>query len=362
MTVCTQRSYKTGRKQEACSGISRQNNSGAWKNVRIQNNPTLNATCTAPGGVPGKRRDELIKTPTVCENIFRELMNIPTKKLKNGFEIPVLALGTWQMGGRFEREKNYDDSKDIEAIQKAYSLGMSRFDTAELYAEGYSEEILGKALKDKERESIFITTKVKGDNLKHDEVLHAAEVSLKRLDMDYIDLYLVHWPDPETPMKETFTALDELVEQGLIRNIGVSNFSAERLEKARKLTKNPIVLNQVHYNLIYREAALEGLLEYCQNNDVLLEAWRPTEKGTLAKPGFKLIDELCKKYDKTPAQIAINWLTSQKNVVTLFKTSDLSHLEENLGAVGWKLETKDMERLTKDYPHQEEFSNVVHLN
>jgi diketogulonate reductase-like aldo/keto reductase len=289
-------------------------------------------------------------------------MNIPTKKLNNGFEISVLGFGTWLMGGRMEKENNYDDSRDLEVIQKTIELGGYRFDTAEMYADGYSEEVLGKALKGYEREKLFVTSKVSPTNLKYDDVIFACKKSLARLQMDYLDLYLIHMPNPEIDITETMRAFDDLKEKGLIKNIGVCNFNVERLREAQSKTKNKIVLNQVHYNLIFREPELRGVIEYCQNNDIFIEAWRPVQYGSLAKKGITIVDELGKKYHKTPGQIALNWLISQKNVITLTKTSSLKHLEENLGAVDWIMENEDIELLRKDYPIQFDKSNTVPLN
>jgi diketogulonate reductase-like aldo/keto reductase len=288
-------------------------------------------------------------------------MNIPTKKLNNGFEMPVLGFGTWFMGGSFEREDNYDDSNDIEAILKTVESGGYRFDTAEMYAKGYSEEILGKALKKCDRSKLFITSKVSPANLSCDDVINSCKNSLARLQLDYLDLYLIHAPNPDISIEDTMKAFDCLKEQGLIKNIGVCNFNIERLKEAQSKTKNKIVLNQVHYNLIFREPALKGVIEYCQNNDIFIEAWRPIQQGGLTKKGIDIIDKLCEKYDKTPAQIAINWLISQDNVVTLTKTSNQKHLEEILGSVGWNMSSGDVKLLMDDYPIQLDRSNAVQL-
>jgi len=121
------------------------------------------------------------------------------------------------------------------------------------------------------------------------------------------------------------------------------------------------VTNQVHYNLIYREPEASGLLDYCQQNDVILTAWRPVQKGILAKNDADLVNKMGGKYVKTPAQIAINWLISQKNVVSLSKMSNPEHLKENLGAVGWSLEPKDIELLKNDFPGQQSVSDRVPL-
>ncbi|MCU0680375.1 MAG: aldo/keto reductase [Planctomycetes bacterium] len=288
-------------------------------------------------------------------------MNIPTKKLNNGFEIPVLGFGTWFMGGSFEKEVNYDESRDIEAIKKTFKLGGTRFDTAEMYAHGYSEEILGRALKEYNRSQLFITSKVMPINLNYDNVISSCKNSLARLQMDYLDLYLIHMPNPDISINETMKAFDHLKEEGLIKNIGVCNFNVERLKEAQSQTKNKIVLNQVHYNLLFREPALKGVIDYCQNNDIFIEAWRPIQQGSLAKKGIDIVDRLGKKYNKTPAQIAINWLISQKNVITLVKASDPKHLEENFGSIGWNMSEEDVKLLIKDYPIQLDRSNAVQL-
>jgi len=288
-------------------------------------------------------------------------MHIPTKKLNSGLEMPELGFGTWYMGGSFSREANYDEKADIAAIQKTIELGGYRFDTAEMYALGYSEEILGKALKNYDRTKLFITSKVIPEHLAYDDVIAACKKSLKRLSMDYLDLYLVHIPNPEIDIAETMRAFDYLKNQGLIKNIGVCNFNVERLKAAQAASKNKIVLNQVHYNLIFREPVLKGVLDYCREQDIFIEAWRPVQQGSLTKKGIVIVDRLCEKYGKTPAQIAINWLISQPGVITLVKASNLKHLEENFGAVGWNLSPEDIDLLNRDFPIQLDRSNAVQL-
>ena len=290
-------------------------------------------------------------------------MKIPLKKLKNGEGMPEFGIGTWHMGGDwYEYNKGYDATADVAALKKAIDLGVTHFDTAEGYGGGQSEEILGKAIKNYDRSELFIVSKVGADHFKHDDLIESCKTSLKNLKTDYLDIYLMHWYSENVALAETIGALDELVDQGLIKSIGVSNFGVKSLQQAQKLSKHPIVCNQVHYNLGSREPETHGLLEYCQQNDVLLSAWRPVGKGDLLKNPPEVVMDLCKKYNKTPAQIAINWLTSQDNVVTLVKTSSLVHLEENLGAVGWYLEPDDVELLRREYPDQNKYSDAVNLS
>jgi diketogulonate reductase-like aldo/keto reductase len=289
------------------------------------------------------------------------MFNIPIKTLNNGFSMPVFGLGTWQMGGRQERNPDNDDSADIKAIKMAIDNGITHIDTAEMYANGYSETLLGQVITGYNRKNLFIASKVYPDNLNYQDLINSAKNSLKRLNTPFLDLYMLHNPNPEIPIQETMKAMDFLIDQGLIRNIGISNFTKERMAEAQKFTKNKIVVNQVHYNLQYREPEKTGLLEYCQKNDVMLVAWRPIQKGLLLEEKNELVDEMCQKYNKTPAQIAINWLISQKNVVTLSKMGNPDHLMENLGALDWEMSPGDVKKLDKNYPNQQPVSNVVPL-
>ena len=288
-------------------------------------------------------------------------MKIPIKKLKTGFEMPVFGLGTWQMGGRLERDFSNNDEADIAGIKDALKAGITHIDTAEYYADGYSEILVSKAIKDYDRSKIFLVSKVKGDNFKFDDVIAACQRSLERLGTTYLDLYLLHWYEENIPLKETIAALDKLVSDGLVKNIGVCNFNKEHLAEAQSYTKNKIVCDQVHYNLMFREPEATGLLEYCQKNDVFLMAWRPIGKGNLLEKVPVIIEEMCKKYNKTPAQLAINWLVTQPNVITLSKTSSSDHLKENLGALDWKMEGEDIEKLRNEYPNQKDVSDTMRL-
>ncbi len=290
-------------------------------------------------------------------------MDIPKKKLKNGFEIPEYGLGTWQMGGRRERDMANDDKADIKAIQTAMESGIIHIDTAEGYADGYSEELIAVAIKEKciNRNGLFIVSKVSGEHQSYEGIVNSCKKSLSRLDTSYVDLYLLHSYSIGFSLKESIRALDELKDQGLIKNIGVSNFGVEHLKEAQNYSKHPIVCNQVHYNLRVREAEHSGLLKYCQGNDIMIVAYRPTEKGALFNQAIPLVEKICKKYNKTFAQVSINWLISQPNVVTLAKTRDPKHLGENLGAIGWYMEIEDIEKLRDEFPDQIIVSDVLPL-
>ena len=275
------------------------------------------------------------------------------KRLTSTIKIPVLGLGTWVMGG--ERETvTTDDKKNIRAIRTAVELGMSHIDTAEMYGCGHSEELVGEAISGFDRKGLFITTKVSPEHLRYNDVIASAEASLRRLRTEHIDLYLVHIPNPEIPIKEAMKAFDFLVERELVRHIGVSNFSVEQMKEAQIHTQNKIVANQIEYNLLSRNQGMltrnmeSKIIPYCQENGIVVIAWMPLARGRLVRSGFEILDELAEKYCKTRAQISINWLISQKSVVTIPKTSNVKHLKENLGAIGWSLDKDDTCRLDSE--------------
>lgn len=287
-------------------------------------------------------------------------MNIPTKKLQSGFEIPVYGLGMWLMGGKRSVDTTHD-TQNIETIRAAIELGVTHFDTAESYAAGHSEEVLGTAIQDIDRNKLLLATKVSGDNQSYDGVRRSFDESLKRLKTDYIDLYILHtYPDEGIDIKETMRALDELVAQGAIKHIGASNMTPKRFADAQQNTQNKIVCNQLHYNVQYREAEASGALEHAQQNDTFLVAWRPIQKGAI--PPTSVIADLAAKYNKTPTQIMLNWLISQQNVVTISKTSSVDHLKENLGALDWTMEPEDIEKIRRNFPHQEIISDTYPLD
>jgi diketogulonate reductase-like aldo/keto reductase len=280
-------------------------------------------------------------------------MIIPTKKLKSGFEMPVYGLGTWHMG-----ESSLNEKSEIKVIEEAIEQGITHIDTAEIYAGGNAEKIVGQAIKNYDRKKLFLVSKVYGNHLRYGKLINSLKQSLERLKTEYLDLYLLHRYNPEVSLQETMSAMDYLFDNGLIKNIGISNFTTSQTQDARKNSKHPVVANQLHFNLKIREAEKKGLLDYCQNEDMMLIAWRPLKNVDLNLP---IIINMAKKYAKTPTQIALNWIVSQKNVVTLSKTKKLEHLKENLGALDFVMEDKDIEKLSKDFPDQEDVSDVVPL-
>ena len=281
------------------------------------------------------------------------------KQLSNGLKIPIIGLGTWGIGGKFI-PNNLREKEEIKIIQEAIMLGFTHIDTAEFYGQGQTEKEVGKAIRKFDREKLFITTKVWKTNLHYSNVIASLEKSLKRLQTDYVDLYLVHWPNPSISLKETMKAMEHLAEQGKIRAIGVSNFSINDIKKAQKyLRKHKIVANQIEYNLIRREAERE-LIPFCLKNNIMIIAYRPLARGELARKGIKILDQIAKKYGKTNAQIALKWVLSHRNVIAITKSTKIEHLKENLNVFGWELKLQDKELLDKIcYSHRKLKASVL---
>ncbi|MGP8125694.1 MAG: aldo/keto reductase [Nitrososphaerales archaeon] len=250
---------------------------------------------------------------------------------RTGERISTIGLGTWKIGvysGPSER------SKQVQALRRGIELGCNLIDTAEMYADGRSEEVVAEAVRDF-REDVFIASKVSPGNLHHDDVIAACTRSLKRLGTPYIDLYQVHWPNPSVPIRETMAAMEELVRDGKIRYIGVSNFSVQQTNEAREaLPKSELASNQVEYSLRIR-AVEADILPYCEKEGLTLIAYTPLAKGSV--PESVIPRAVCHKYGLTPIQVMLNWATRSESVVAIPKSADIRHIEENASSVSVRL-------------------------
>lgn len=260
--------------------------------------------------------------------------------------LPVLGLGTWEMGGRFSPDYSRD-REAVEIIRLAVKRGVRLIDTAEVYGGGHAEELVGEAVKEF-REEVFIATKVWQSHLRYEDVLKALEGSLRRLGTSYVDLYQVHWPNPGIPLRETMKAMERLVLEGKVRYIGVSNFTVPELEEALShLSHCEIVSNQVLYNIRDKNIE-EEILPHCKRNGIAVIAYRPLAKGVVAQEPYRSkLKEVGEKYGKTPVQVALNWVLRHENVMAIPKTMNPAHLEELLGATGWRMSEKDYEMVSR---------------
>ena len=262
--------------------------------------------------------------------------------LYDGTKIPVIGLGTWAMGGSTQPDPN-QDAKAVQALRWAFEMGYTHVDTAEMYASGHTEELVGQVLKEFDRSKIFITTKVMPPNLRYTSVLRCLDDSLNRLGIESVDLYLIHWPSGSIPLSETFRALNKAVRGGKVRYLGVSNFNLDDLKKSQDLSETPIITNQVPYSLITRRYSENGVLAYCQQNHITITAYSPVEEGRLR--ASTQLRTIASAHNATPYQIALAWLVQQPGVITIPMSQDRNHLRQNLQAADINLSETEISTL-----------------
>lgn len=311
------------------------------------------------------------------------------KKRKLGWtdlEFTVIGFGSWAMGGggwKFGWGPQ-DDKESIDAIHRAVDLGVNWIDTAAVYGLGHSEEIVGKAIKGLSPRP-FIATKCervwdeKGNiygSLKRESIRREVEASLRRLQIDVIDLYQIHWPDPDEDIEEGWSEMSRLVEEGKVRYIGVSNFSVSQMERIRKI--HPIASLQPPYSMLKRGVEAE-ILPYCAKHNIGVIVYSPMQKGLLTgaitrervaqfapddhrrndpqfqEPELSINIELVEKlrgiaarYGRTPAQLAVAWVLRRPEVTAaIVGIRRPSQIEEIVPAADFEISPEDLEAIEK---------------
>ena len=259
--------------------------------------------------------------------------------LYDGTRLAAIGLGTWLMGGDTQADPRQDE-KALAALRLALELGYSHIDTAEMYAAGHTEELVGQALRGVERSQVFITSKVKPDNLSYDRLLRSLDGSLRRLGVDTIDLYLIHWMSYRIPLKESFRALNQAVREGKVRYLGVSNFGLDELKESQRLSETPLVTNQVPHSLFTRRYTRNGVIPYCQEHGIVVTAYSPVEEGRLKRAAG--LEQVAAARQATPYQIALAWLVNQPGVITIPMSQNAEHLRQNLEAGEIQLSGEEM--------------------
>jgi diketogulonate reductase-like aldo/keto reductase len=255
---------------------------------------------------------------------------------RTGEKVSAIGLGTWAI-------RDYERAYKV--FMYALEHGIDNIDTAEMYGSGRAEEFVGRVVRDYGREQVFITTKMMPHHLvSREEVLRAGRRSLERLGVSYVDLFLIHWPNNTLSIEEQVRNFEVLVEEGVTRYIGVSNFTRYELERALEATrKTEIVVDQVHYSVLHREPEA-SLLPYAIEKHITIQAYTPLEKGSVAD--HPVLARIGMKYGKTPVQVALNYLIAHPRVIAIPKTEDLDHLKEILGSMDWRLNPEDLRLLS----------------
>ncbi|NLJ49638.1 MAG: aldo/keto reductase [Candidatus Atribacteria bacterium] len=241
-------------------------------------------------------------------------------------KMPVIGLGTWNLRGK----------ECFEATISALEIGYRHIDTAEMYE---NETEIGEALARSlvPRNELFLTTKVWSNHLQYQDVIRSLERSLKKLKTDYVDLLLIHWPNPNIPLSDTFKAMSYLKNKGMLRFIGVSNFDKDLLLKAQQISSLPIMNVQVEYHPFLDQ---NSILSYCQKNNISLTAYCPIARGRdLNNP---TLEKIASKHKKTVPQVMLRWLIQQKNVVAIPKAKSAEHQRINFDIFDFQLSPEEM--------------------
>lgn len=256
-------------------------------------------------------------------------------ELRNGVKNPCIGFGTYKAA----------DGKSAEVIKTALDAGYRYFDTASFYG---TEEYLAEAIQESKvkREDLFLTSKAWKTEMGYEKVRQAFEESLKRLQTDYLDLYLIHWPLPEDGYEdwekldlETWRGLEELYEEGLVRAIGVSNFLPYHLENLMKHSKIKPMVNQIEFHPGYTQ---ELTVQYCKERDILVQAWSPIGRSALLDHPVLL--KLSEKYHVSVAQICIRYAL-QRGIVPLPKSSAYERMKQNQDVFDFEISEEDMYRI-----------------
>lgn len=263
-----------------------------------------------------------------------------TIMLRSGESIPVLGQGTWCMA-----EKPRHRADEIAALRHGLDVGMTLIDTAEMYADGAAEELVGEAIAGR-RDEVFLVSKVLPDNASRRGTIAACERSLHRLGTDRIDLYLLHWRG-RVPLAETLEAFSSLQRDGKIRHWGVSNFDCPDMEELEDLDGgSKAATNQVLYNLTRRGIEFD-LLPWCGERSVPVMAYSPIEQGRLV--GHPVVRSIAARHDATPAQVALAWAIRGNNVVAIPKAGKPAHVQDNCAALDLVLTTTDLAELDREF-------------
>ncbi|MES2261165.1 MAG: aldo/keto reductase [Pseudomonadota bacterium] len=269
-----------------------------------------------------------------------------TVRLPSGQQVPALGLGTWNMG-----EDDSDKAGEIAALQLGMDLGMTLVDTAEMYADGGSEEVVGAALAGR-RDQAYLVSKVYPHNATRAGVQAACERSLRRLKTDRLDLYLLHWRG-SVPLAETLEGFQALKQAGKILDYGVSNFDQDDMQQLRGLPGGDgVAANQVLYNLAKRGIEW-NLLPWSQQQGMPIMAYSPLESSANEQRfllGNKSLKAVAQRHGVTPAQIALAWLLRQPQVITIPKAANPAHIRENRAALDIVLTAADLAELDAGFP------------
>lgn len=269
---------------------------------------------------------------------------------KSGKPVHPIGIGTWNIASR--RNPNVtskygnveaaygNEDAEIEAISYSLRKGQNHIHSAELYGATYTNEVVGRAIAGFPREDLYATNMLWKTSMAKGLVRPAVKQMLEQFGTDYLDLLYIHYP--YEGWQEAIPQIDELIDEGLVRGLGVSNFTVADMERAQSIAKHPIVANQMNYNVLYKSEVDQGFRDFCKQHGIAIVAYQPIKRQEVLHDAT--IQEIAKAHNATPAQVALAWLLA-KGALPIPKATQKAHIDENLGTLNLKLTPTDMSRL-----------------
>ena len=263
-----------------------------------------------------------------------------------------IGIGTWNIGGTFTpnpgakykgAEPNYsNETAEIEAVRYSLTKGQNHIDCAELYGAFHTDEVIGKAIAGLKRDDLYIADKLWKTSVGKGLVRPTVEQMLKKLGTEYLDMLYIHAPWDEVNWQEAIPQIDELIDEGIIRDFGISNFTIPDMEQTRKVARHPITANQMNYNVLYKDEVNQEFRDYCKKNAIQVVAYQPVKRQEVLEN--EVIKTIAKDHGATAAQVALAWLLAQ-DALPIPKAVSKSHIDENTEAIRLHLSANELDML-----------------
>jgi 2,5-diketo-D-gluconate reductase B len=272
---------------------------------------------------------------------------------KSGKNLHPIGIGTWNIASVFSAEPDAkykatavhgNEDSEIEALRYSFKKGQNHIDCAELYGAFYTDEVVGHALVGTVREDLYIADKLWRTSLGSGLVRPTVEQMLQKLGTDYLDILCIHSPFGGSLWQGAIPQIDQLIDEGIVRHFGVSNFTVEQMQQAMQIAKHPITATHMNYNVLYKDEVTEPFRDFCAQNDIQIVAYQPIKRQEVL--ANDTIQQIATAHDATPAQVALAWLIS-KGALPIPKAVQKVHIDENLGAVDLKLTASELATLDK---------------
>lgn len=271
---------------------------------------------------------------------------------KSGNKLYPIGIGTWLIGGTFDRnptakyngaQASYDNEEtEIDAVRYSIKNGQNHIDCAELYGAFHTDEVIGKALLGFDREDLYLADKLWETSVGKDLVRPTVDKMLEKLGTSYLDMLYIHAPWDDVDWKEAIPQIDTLIEAGLVREFGVSNFTVGQMQTAQAIARHPITANQMNYNVLYKDEVNSEFKQYCKDNNIQIVAYQPVKRKEVLDN--ETIGEIASNHEATSAQVALAWLLRQ-GVLPIPKAIDKNHIDENIASVNIKLTDDELAKL-----------------